>query len=199
MVNRPSRNASALSKERLLLLVGSSAAGLGDGGSDYECTTSPLECLNMAVENTPQTIVIWFGGLTEEERSVRVELARILRHNSHTRDEEVLALLDAPHRQLLKELAHADVEHVRLMNTGDIPAISISKAVENMGPQDHPARLLAPMCPYIHYSRLDNRNELTLCGAYLDRMVLGDGKLKTFCQTQEHEHCEYYLHPRCKA
>lgn len=199
MANSTHQKASALPKKRLLLLVGSSAVSLGDGMSDHECTTSPLECLNMAVENTPQTIAIWFGGLTEEERSVRVELARILRHNSHTCDGEVLALLDAPHRQLLKELANADVEYVRLMNTGDIPARSLSKAVENLGPKDHPARLLAPMCPYIHYSRLDNRNELTQCGAYLDRMVLGDGKLKTFCQTQDHEHCEYYLHPRCKA
>jgi hypothetical protein len=59
-------------------------------------------------------------------------------------------------------------------------------------------RYLAVLCPFLHYSRIDSQREMTVCGAYLDRLVLGGRWLREVCETEDHLHCEYFLNPRLK-
>lgn len=66
-------------------------------------------------------------------------------------------------------------------------------------PKDQVNLQLKRLCPYLHYSQIDSRNEMTVCGAYLDRMVLGGQRLHEICETQEHLQCEYSLNPRCSS
>ncbi|EPR44188.1 hypothetical protein dsmv_1138 [Desulfococcus multivorans DSM 2059] len=49
---------------------------------------------------------------------------------------------------------------------------------------------------FLHYNKIESRHELTVCGAYLDRMILGGHRLGEVCQTEKHLSCEYYLNPR---
>ena len=66
-------------------------------------------------------------------------------------------------------------------------------------PKDQVNLQLKRLFPYLHYSQIDSRNEMTVCGAYLDRMVLGGQRLHEICETQEHLQCEYSLNPRCSS
>ena len=60
-------------------------------------------------------------------------------------------------------------------------------------------RQLAALCAYLHYDIIDARREMKVCGAYLDRMVLGGLWLSEVCQTEGHLQCEYFLNPRLKS
>ena len=39
----------------------------------------------------------------------------------------------------------------------------------------------------------DDQEELTVCGAYMNRMVLGGKRLHEVCETLNHLHCEYFI------
>jgi hypothetical protein len=67
--------------------------------------------------------------------------------------------------------------------------------IEGLGPDDCLARHLAILCPFLYYREIDSQHEMTVCGAYLDRMVLGGRRLRELCQTEDHLHCEYFLNP----
>ena len=70
--------------------------------------------------------------------------------------------------------------------------------VDALGPDDRVERQLAGVCPYLHYNLIDPEHEMTVCGACLDRMVLGNGRLHDICETRHHLGCEYFLNPRVK-
>jgi len=52
------------------------------------------------------------------------------------------------------------------------------KMIDRLGHEDQVERQLAKLCPYLHYDALDACHEMTVCGAYLDRMVLGGQRLQ---------------------
>jgi hypothetical protein len=58
--------------------------------------------------------------------------------------------------------------------------------IEGLGPDDRLGRHLAVVCPYLHYSEIDFRHEMAVCGAYLDRMVLEGHRLHEICETESH-------------
>lgn len=163
-----------------------------------ELAATPIQCLEKAVETIPALIVIRFGRLPIKERNALVELSAALKRNSHTRKCPILALLRSKHRKLLEDLVRAGVEFVRYSGDIRLDSIQMEDIVEGLGPNDRLARQLNNICPNLHYSGIDSRSEMTVCGAYLDRMVLGGDRLHEICETEEHLHCEYYLNPRVK-
>ena len=157
---------------------------------------SPIQCLSMAVSSVPDVIVIHFGRTSIQERMALVELAAALKRNRHTNESLVLALLKFKHRRLVEDLAGAAVDYLKIVGDAELGSEQLHDILKNLEPGDSPLQHLKVLCPFIHYSKIDSRHEMCVCGAYQDRMVLGGRRLRELCQTENHLHCEYYLNPR---
>jgi len=164
-----------------------------------ELVASPLRCLDRATDRRPGIIVLRFHSMPVRELEALLELSALLKRNRHTRSIPVLALLHAKHRKLLEALQLAGVDFAH--HAGDIAldAQQIRGIIEGLGPDDRLAQQLASLCPFLHYNSIDPHHEMTVCGAYLDRMVLGGRRLREICETGDHLRCEYYLNPRRSA
>ncbi len=163
---------------------------------DEEWVFNPLQCLEKAVEGKPGIIVIRFGETSIRQREVLVELSAALKRNSHTEKYPVLALLHSKHRKLIEDLQRAKVDYVRYTSPGRLDSSQMREITYRLGPNDRLKRHLLLLCPFLHYGQIDSRHEITVCGAYLDRMALGGRRLREICHTGEHLRCDYYLNPR---
>ena len=160
--------------------------------------TSPIQCLDEAVDRPPEYILIHFGQISIKEREALVELCAALKRNRYTRNHPMVALLVGKQRHLLESLNHAGVDFVQYVGPKPSEWMRIGKLLDTLGSNERMESQLAMVCPFLHYSEIDSVRELTMCGAYLDRMILGGRWLHDICETRNHLHCEYYLNPRVK-
>jgi hypothetical protein len=166
---------------------------------DGEWVQSPIRCLDRAVEEKPAIIAVRFRQMPIRECEALMELFVTLKRNSHTRNTPVLALLHAKHRRLMEALARAGVDFAMFIGETTLSSGRMIEIIDGLGIQDRVERQLKMLCPYLHYDAIDESLEMTVCGAYLDRMVLGGNWLHEVCETSEHLHCQYYLKPRVKS
>ena len=166
---------------------------------DEECVLSPIQCLDKAIDEKPGIIVIRFGKMPIREREALMELSAALKRNIHTQRCPVLALLHSKHRKLIEDLKQAKVDYVRYIGDAGLDSTRMRGIIDGLGTDDLLERHLAILCPFLNYSKIDSRREMTMCGAYLNRMVLGGYRLNEICETENHIHCEYYLNPRVKS
>jgi hypothetical protein len=194
---RGSRNTKTRQAVRYLLCDSSERSELR---SDREARVrSPIQCLDRAIDENPGIVVVHFGPMPAREREALVELCAVLKRNSHTRKTQVLALLHGKHRGILEALAGAGVDFVKTIAEKPVRAIRLIQLIDTLGRKDRVEQKLADLCPHLHYDRADAEHEITLCGAYLDRLVLGGKWLEERCETQNHLKCEYFLNPRFKS
>ncbi len=168
-------------------------------GPDAVHVHSPVQCLNQAIIERPDAVVIRFGDIALRERDALIELCGVLKQNQHTKGIGVIALLCSKHRSVMERLRDAGVEYVRFLAKGKQSQTAIDVTTIKPEPKDQVDFQLEILCPYLHYSKIDSRHEMTVCGAYLDRMVLGGHRLHEICETQGHLQCEYYLNPRRRS
>lgn len=159
---------------------------------------SPIQCMDVAVDGTPEYILIYFGQISIKEREALVELCAALKRNRYTRNYPVVALLVGKHRYLLESLNRAGVDFVRYVGPVASDWIPIGALLDALGSDDRMENQLETVCPFLHYSEIDGRRELTMCGAYLDRMILGGRWLHAVCEIRTYMQCEYFLNPRIK-
>lgn len=184
----------------LRFLVCDTTSNVGKlSSSEEQWVPSPIRCLDMAVDGNPGLIVISFGEIPMKERDTLVELSTALKRNRHTRHCPILALLHAKHRKLLEDLQQAKVDFVRFIEGDKLDSSRLRTITSGLGREDRLERHLDLICPFLHYSRMDSQHEMKLCGAYLDRMVLGGHRLREICESEDHLHCEYYLSPRLES
>ncbi len=163
-----------------------------------EWVRSPIRCLDRAVEGKPDIIVVRFWQIPIREREALVDLCATLKRNSYTRKTPVLALLHAKHRGLMEALERAGVDFARFFGERSLNSGQMIEIIDGVSAEDRVKRQLTMLCPYLHYDAIDESREMIVCGAYLDRMVLGGNWLHEVCETGEHLHCPYYLKPRVK-
>jgi len=176
------------------------AGGIVDPSSPgEEWVTSPIQCMDKAVDWKPNIIVVSFGQMPIRERDALVELSAALKRNSHTKQCPVLALLSSKHRKLIEDLKRAKVDYVRYIGDVRLYSTQVEAIIEGLGSADRTERRLKTVCPFLNYSQIDSRHELTVCGAYLDRMALGGRRLHEICEAEDHLACEYYRNPRRKS
>jgi hypothetical protein len=188
---RPARN---------LLFLLCDPTGNNDLSTPEEAwASSPIRCLDKAVDENPRIIVVRFAQVPVQERETLVELCAALKRNSHTRDYPVLALLRSRHRKLIEDLERAKLDYVCYVDDAGLESTRIREIIEGLGPENRAERQLARLCLYLHYDAIDARREIIVCGAYLDRMVLGGRWLHEVCETEKHLQCEYYLNPRNRS
>ncbi len=164
-----------------------------------EWIRSPLQCFDRAVDENPAIIAVRFGETVIAEREAQLELCRTLKRNSHTKEIPLLALLPARHRRLMEELARIGVDFVQFTGEAILSSSLMLDIIDALGPDDRVEHHLATLCPYLHYEIIGARHEMKVCGAYLDRMVLGGLWLSEVCETERHLQCEYFLNPRLKS
>ena len=192
-----SRNTQAGQTVRYLLCDSSGQLELRS--KDGELVHSPMQCLDKAVDGKPDIIVVRFWQMLIRNREALVELCATLKRNSRTRKTPVLALLHAKHRGLMEDLERASVDFAKFIGETIVSSSRMIEIINGLGTEDRVEWQLTILCPYLHYDAIDARHEMTVCGAYLDRMVLGGRWLHEVCETSEHLQCEYYLKPRVKT
>ncbi|MDQ1335890.1 MAG: hypothetical protein QG552_2840 [Thermodesulfobacteriota bacterium] len=163
-----------------------------------EWVRSPIQCLDRAMEGKPVIIAVRFWKMPMRERETLVELCAALKRNSRTRSTPVLALLHTKHRGLMEALKRAGVDLARFIGETTLSSTRLIEIIDGLGTEDRVERQWTLLCPYLDYDAIDSCHEMTVCGAYLDRMVLGGKRLHEICETEDHLHCEYYLNPRIK-
>ena len=166
---------------------------------EAEWVSSPIQCLEKAIDKKPGIIVIRFGKMPIREREALVELSAALKRNIHTQKCPVLALLHSKNRKLIEDLKQANVDYVRYIGNAELDSTRVRNIIDGLGTEDRLEKHLAILCPFLNYSKIDARHEITMCRAYLNRMVLGGHRRHDICETEVHFHCEYYLNPRLKS
>ncbi|MDQ7784364.1 MAG: hypothetical protein RDU20_15870 [Desulfomonilaceae bacterium] len=164
--------------------------------SDEARVSSPIQCFDKAVDSSTGFIVVRFGRMPMIGHETLIELVTALTRNSHTHHRPILALLHSRHRKLLENLHQAGVDFAWCVGEVTLDSDQVRAIIDGLVPDDRVERHLEVVCPFLHYSRIDPYHEMTVCGAYLDRMVLGGRWLHEICETEGHLQCEYYLNPR---
>ena len=184
----------------LRFLLCDTAGNVGERWSPGgEWVSSPIQCLEKAIDKKPGIIVIRFGKMPIREREALVELSAALKRNIHTQKCPVLALLHSKNRKLIEDLKQANVDYVRYIGDAGLDSNRVRGIIDGLGTDDRLEKHLAILCPFLNYSKIDARHEMTMCRAYLDRMVLGGRRLHEICETEVHLYCEYYLNPRLRS
>ena len=171
----------------------------GFSSSDEAWVSSPIQCLDKAVDGKPELVVIRIGDMPIRERDTLVELSAALKRNRHTRSCPVLALLHSRHRKLLEDLNRAGVAFVKFIGDSALDSDQMRQIIDALGPCNRLEPVLEAICPFVHYCQIDSKHEMASCGAYLDRMVLGGRRMHELCETIDHLHCAYFLNPRRKS
>jgi hypothetical protein len=156
---------------------------------------SPLECLYRARLRPPGIILIHFPAAPLWKREPLILLCAGLKSCSQTKSIPLVALVQTRHRKLLEELHRVGVEFVKYVRKIPLDAVRIAKWIGGLGDDDRVEHQLAILCPYLHYASIHRDREATVCGAYLDRMVLGGRRLHELCLTENHLQCPYFLNP----
>jgi hypothetical protein len=183
----------------LKFMVCDTAGRVDDPSMEEEWVASPIQCLDKAVERKPKVIVVSFLRTSVGERGALLELSAALKRNSHTKECTVLAVLSSKHRKLIEDLKRAKVDYARHVGNARLDSNLVRQILQDLGPADSPERHLEILCPFLRYSGIDWQHEMTVCGAYLDRMVLGGRLLHELCEAEDHLHCDYHQNPRCKS
>jgi len=192
-----SRKAQA--RKNLLYLLCDVSGRFEPKSAGEEWVRSPTQCLDRAIEGKPGIIVVRFGPMLIEQRDAMVELCVVLKRNTRTRKALLLALLHEKHRGLIEDLKHAGVDFVKFIAEKPLRSSLMTEMIDGLSTDDRVERQFTMLCPYLHYDALDASHEMTVCGAYLDRMVLGGKWLHKVCETEHHSTCKYFLNPRFKS
>ena len=175
------------------------SGNVGPSFPEDRWTSSPLACLEKTIDESRKIIIVRFGDISIKDRETLLELAKILKRNTFTRTCVILALLETKQRQTINLLYEAGVDYVKFIGKKNLNYRSVCKLISDLGRDDELRTQLDSICPFLHYSSLDMDKEMTECGAYLDRMVLGGSRLHKLCETEDHLQCEYYQKPRLKS
>ncbi|HCU70025.1 MAG TPA: hypothetical protein DGF30_12600 [Desulfomicrobium sp.] len=178
-----------------LLLV--DPAGVVGEASPEDCAFSTMQCLERTAGGRESTVAVVAGSNEQAQRFALPDLVGMLKRS--VRVCRVVAVVSHRHRMLLESFRRNGADFVAVMNFGRLDAAGIEEAVMRLGAEDSLERQLALVCPFLNYSAINARTELTVCGAYRNRMVLGPQRLRSCCETASHAQCGQFLTPRCDA
>ncbi len=190
--------AAAAGKTVIVYRRGSEPTWRGVAG--LKVLSSPLHFLAQAMEGGFGRMVVFLEWSTSREKETLLELCAVLRTSPRTRELPLCCILQEPHREFLASLAQAEVTWVRFL-VADQPVLpSLLTPPENGGQGWlRMAEVLRVMCPHLNYHPVTGGGEMCVCGAYRNRMVLGQRTLREQCQAARHNQCPYFLDPHPPA
>lgn len=176
------------------------ALGGTDGLSGGEVrVNTPLSCLESAMETVPDVILIRLPGPGDPARKSYLELCEILKRNRRTRNCRVAVLMPDRSRTLADRLHSAGVDYAAPAPGGGMDGETAREILDSLGEADRMGRCRDAICPYLRNVPADGPNPMTVCGAYLDRMVLGGRRLHELCETESHTGCDCFQNPRVRS
>jgi hypothetical protein len=182
--------------QRYLVCDASNDTGTASGGL---WTRSPLSCLESAIEAAPEIILIRFPEPTDPTHEMYLELCEVLKRNRRTRGCAVTALMPGKDRSLMDRLHLAGVDYAVTVSSGGLDDRKVLDILDSLGQRHRVAYCRDTLCPYLSSVALDESRAMPVCGAYLDRMVLGGRRLHELCETENHAGCEYFQNPRVRS
>ena len=131
--------------------------------------------MSEATETLFDVIIVRITKKSSDEIDQLFELCAMLKKNRHSCHIPVGVYLTSADRQLIEHLKEAGVDYVKIQNTGSKSARMeehqpLSGRLDEGSPID---QVLLRLCPYIHYSPIDEGKELITCKAYSNWLVLG--------------------------
>jgi PleD family two-component response regulator len=158
-------------------------------------TTSPLQCLNQAVQNLPGIILVYISQESLQRHKDLLELCTVLKSNRLTKAIPIIALMDLKNRTLIESLKDAGVEYVRY-ETASRPGMEDLKRFPPVSEQDRIENRLKELCPFLQYKPIDSTHEMTVCTAYYGIWALGFRRLHAICENEQYKECPYYKNPK---
>ena len=161
---------------------------------DAQIVQTPMECFSRAVSGRPELIAIVFSARNMSARHWVLELCRCLKNNPLTREIPVVVLMETIHREMMVKLEETGVTLFKNYKADIIIDLNrIKDLVKRGGPSMGIRETIKKLCPTLNRVGSDDEEELTVCGAYMNRMVLGGKRLHEVCETLNHLHCEYFI------
>ncbi len=106
----------------------------------------------------------------------------------------VIVLMETIHREMMVTLQESGVTLFKSYKADIIIDLNrIKDLVKRGDPSLFIREMIKKLCPALNRVGSDDQEELTVCGAYMNRMVLGGKRLHEVCETLNHLHCEYLI------
>jgi hypothetical protein len=161
---------------------------------ETQIVRNPMECLSRAVSGQTELIAIIFSARNISARYGVLELCRCLKNNSLSREIPVVVLMETIHREMMVKLQETGVTLFKNYKAGITIDLNRIKDLARGGDPSMDIRgTIKKLCPALNHTGIDGQEELTVCGAYMNRMVLGGKRLHEVCETLNHLHCEYFI------
>ncbi|MCF8118246.1 MAG: hypothetical protein K9K33_17725 [Desulfarculaceae bacterium] len=166
------------------------------GVAGLQVFTSPIAFLARAIQGGCGQLVVFLEWSTSYEKETLLELCAVLRTSPATMDLPLGCILHEPQREVLAALDKAEVEWV-LFFSPDQPLLPtlLTSLERGNGRWLRLEKALREICPYLNYLPVEGGREMCVCGAYRNRMVLGQATLRDLCQVERHNSCPYFLDP----
>jgi hypothetical protein len=180
----------------LAVYCGITAEEIPADSPEIRYTDSPLTCLSLAEVHRPEYIIIRIPYGTLELNRKLFELCGCLKRDERTRALSLVALLSFPHRELIEALGDAGADYLSFYpgETPDVP--TLTGIIQSIPSLPGPTLLYEGVCPYLDYEVFNTNQEITLCGAYLDHLVINPQRMERFCSREQHRECSYFLKPK---
>lgn len=180
-----------------VLVYQSQEDGTAITADDAIIASNALTCMYEATSRDFGLIIICLAVNQVKLRQNMLELCHCLKTHKLTKSKPIVVSVDGLHREITAKLADAGVRYMDVRVPGaSIDPDSLINRVQSNYPSVKIDRILHRLCPYIHYEPIDERSELTTCGAYGNRMVLGGQRRHEVCETEDHIYCDQFLCPR---
>lgn len=180
----------------LAVYCGITAEEFAADSLEIRYTDSPLTCLSLAEVHRPEFIILRIPYGTLELNKKLFELCGCLRKDERTRAITLAALLSYPHRELIDALKDAGADYLSFY-PGETPdSAALTGIIQGLSAQPEPDVFREAVCPYLDYEVFNTNQEITLCGAYLDHLVINPQRMQRFCSREQHRDCSYFLKPK---
>ena len=164
---------------------------------DAIITSNALTCMYEATSREFGLVIICLTVRQLKRHQDMLELCHCLKTHPLTKSKPMVVSVDGLHREMTAKLADDGVRFMDVRNPGaPIDPDSLLNRVQSDDPSIQIDRILHRLCPCIHYEPIDEHRELTTCGAYGNKMVLGGQRRHEVCETEDHIYCDQFLCPR---
>ncbi|MBN2859585.1 MAG: hypothetical protein JXK93_04890 [Sphaerochaetaceae bacterium] len=168
-------------KEKLLICDHSELLQCSD-----EIVTSPVECLDRALAESFDAVVVNFHGVRIGSRYVYLDLCAVLKQHGKC----VVAIMQIPHREMLSQLQDSGVDY--FLSIKNLDSQKISLEIPPLSRLQKLSAVYADMCPKINYS-VDGTIERCSCAGAHDRLILSPYRIMELCATGNHTSCEFFI------
>lgn len=158
-------------------------------------TESALTCFFWAETTNPEAIIVVFPFASLELNNKRLELISCLKHDPRTRKIPLYVRLFAPRKALINELCLQKIDGILPLNWLSEDPGSLTEYLQDPDAILTPSDMADAVCPFLNSEVYNETEEILLCGADRNRLVINTNRLQRLCSTREHHTCRFFHNP----